>query len=129
MSDIEKIISNTDTQSTPNMNAVYQIFTDSNIVILVWFLAVYFIVYLLLNIFRGRDGVRSSLSRWVDIVALIGVLIYLGFTYFGKSEDEKKQYLSEFYSGKASTIFWLLTKSPHTPLYRVALTTWLSIQW
>ena len=83
---------------TPNINTLYQIFADSNIIIIVWFLAVYFIVYLLLNIFRGKDGVRSSLSRWVDIVALIGVLIYLGFTYFGKSEDEKKQILSELYS-------------------------------
>lgn len=119
MSDIEKIISNTDTQSTPNMNAVYQIFTDSNIVILVWFLAVYFIVYLLLNIFRGRDGVRSSLSRWVDIVSLLFVLIYLGITYFGKSDTEKKQIISDIYSqfktyvqsplSLISIVFFLLT--------------------
>jgi len=90
-------VKNTDISGT-NMNALYQIFADSNIVIIAWFLAVYFIVYLLLNIFRGRDGVRSSLSRWIDIVALLCVLIYLGFTYFDKSEDEKKQILSDLYS-------------------------------
>jgi len=84
--------------STFNTDTLYQIFTDSNIVIILWFLAVYFIVYLLLNIIRGKDGVRSSLSRWIDIVALICLLIYLGFTYFGKTEEEKKQIIEDLYS-------------------------------
>jgi hypothetical protein len=84
--------------STLNTDTLYQIFTDSNIVIILWFLAVYFIVYLLLNIIRGKDGVRSSLSRWIDMVSLICVLIYLGFTYFGKTEEEKKEIISDLYS-------------------------------
>jgi len=81
-----------------NTDTLFQIFTDSNIVIILWFLVVYFVVYLILNIVRGKDGVRSSLSRWVDIVALLCVLIYIAFTYFDKSEDEKKKMISNMYS-------------------------------
>jgi hypothetical protein len=52
----------------------------------------------MLNIFRGKDGARSSISRWIDIVSLVCLLIYLGFSYFGKSEEEKKQMLSDVYT-------------------------------
>jgi hypothetical protein len=94
-------IQNTDTtDSIKSLNAdtLFQIFTDSNVVIILWFLAVYFVIYLLLNIFRGKDGARSSISKWIDIVALVFLLIYLGGTYFGKSESEKKQVISDLYS-------------------------------
>jgi glucan phosphoethanolaminetransferase (alkaline phosphatase superfamily) len=81
---------NDDNSSTLTTDALFQIFTDSNIVIIVWFLAIYFAVYLLLNIIRGKEGANSSMSRWIDIVALICVLIYLGFTFFDKTEEEKQ---------------------------------------
>jgi hypothetical protein len=80
-------------------DALFQIFTDSNIVIIVWFLAVYFIVYLLLNVIRGKDGAKGSIARWVDIVSLGCLLIYLVSTYFVKSESEKKTIVSNTYSG------------------------------
>jgi len=80
-------------------DAIFQIFTDSNIVIIVWFLAVYFIVYLLLNVIRGKDGAKGSIARWVDIVSLGCLLIYLVSTYFVKSESEKKSIVSNTYSG------------------------------
>jgi hypothetical protein len=87
--------------SSANISAdsLFQVFTQSNIVIIVWFLAVYFIVYLLLNIVRGRDGVKSNLSRWIDIVSLICVLIYLSASYFAKSDSDKQQTISDLYSG------------------------------
>lgn len=84
--------------TTLTTEALFQIFTDSNVVIILWFLVVYFVVYLILNIVRGRDGVRSSISKWIDIVALLCLLIYLAFTYFDKSEDEKKKMVSNIYS-------------------------------
>lgn len=95
---------NTSNNSDSNISAesLFQVFKDSNVVIILWFLAVYFVVYLLLNIFRGKDGVRSSISRWVDIVSLLFVLTYLGITYFGKSDDEKTQMISDLYSNLKS---------------------------
>ena len=80
-----------------NGDAVYQVFQQSNIVIIFWFLAIYFVVYLLLSIFRGKTDANSSVSRWVDIVSLSGLFIYLVATYFGKSNDEKKRVLSDLY--------------------------------
>ena len=79
-------------------DALLQIFTDSNIVIIIWFLAVYFVVYLLLNIIRGKDGAKSSIARWVDIVSLGCLLIYLVSTYFLKSESEKQFIVRNAYS-------------------------------
>jgi len=79
-------------------DSLFQVFTDSNIVIILWFLAVYFIVYLVLNIVRGKDGVRSSISRWIDIVALMCLLIYLGFSFFNRSDSEKSKMISDLYS-------------------------------
>ena len=84
--------------TTFNAEALFQIFTDSNVVIIMWFLVVYFVVYLILNIVRGRDGVRSSMSKWIDIVALLFLLIYISFTYFDKSEEERKKTISNLYS-------------------------------
>jgi hypothetical protein len=81
-----------------NVDSLFKVFTDSNVVIIIWFLVVYFVVYLLLNIFRGKDGVRNSLSRWVDIVSLLLALTYLVFTYFGKSDEEKKEIIADLYS-------------------------------
>ena len=85
-------------EQTVSTDSLFQIFKDSNIVIIAWFLAVYFVVYLLLNIFRGRDGARSSISRWIDIISLLGALIYLGTTYFWKTNDEKKQIVGDIYT-------------------------------
>lgn len=89
---------NTTKPTTLTTDALFQIFTDSNVVIILWFLVVYFVVYLILNIVRGRDGVRSSVSKWIDIIALGCILIYFTFTYFDKSEDEKKEIVSELYT-------------------------------
>ena len=86
--------------SSANISAesLFQVFTQSNIVIILWFLAVYFIVYLLLNIIRGKDGVKGNLSRWIDIVSLLCVLIYLSTTYFARSDSEKQKAISDLYS-------------------------------
>jgi hypothetical protein len=87
--------------SSVNISAdsLFQVFTQSNIVIIVWFLAVYFIVYLLLSIIRGKDSIKGNLSRWIDLVSLVCVLIYLSTTYFAKSDTDKQQTISKLYSG------------------------------
>ncbi|NDC83656.1 hypothetical protein EB093_08365, partial [bacterium] len=78
-------------------------FSQSNLVIIVWFLAVYFVVYMLLTIFRGGASAgKSSITRWVDMAALLIVLVYLASTYFGKSDKEKKRIISDSYSSLKS---------------------------
>jgi hypothetical protein len=87
---------NDDTLTT---NAIFQIFSQSNVVIILWFLAVYFVVYILLGIFRGTDSIKPSLSRWIDIVSLLCLLAYLATTFFGKSEEDKSKMISDLYQG------------------------------
>ena len=78
-------------------DTMFQIFSESNIVIIVWFLAVYFVVYIILGIVRGSDSIKPSISRWVDIVSLVCVFAYLISTFFIKSEDEKSQMIGDLY--------------------------------
>lgn len=84
-------------------NALYQVFSQSNLVIILWFLAIYFIVYILLTIYRGGDSAgKSSIARWVDIVALLCLLAYLTSTYFSKTDAEKQKILSDIYANLKS---------------------------
>jgi hypothetical protein len=75
-----------------------KVVTDANIVIVAWFLAVYFIVYLLLNILRGSAGAEQGIVRWFDIATLSSVLVYLLLTFFSKTDEEKKTMLSNLYA-------------------------------
>jgi hypothetical protein len=83
--------------STFTTDALFQIFTQSNVVIILWFLAVYFVVYILLNVFRGSDNVKPSISRWIDIVSLLILLTYLSVTFFAKSDQEKTKMVQDLY--------------------------------
>ena len=87
----------THNQTNINLDTVYQVFTKSNVVIILWFLAIYFVVYLILNIIRGKSGANQSVARWVDIISLLAILIYLTTTYFVKSNSDKEQEVSSFY--------------------------------
>ena len=78
-------------------DALLQIFTQSNIVIILWFLAVYFVVYVLLSIFRGSDNVKPSISKWIDIVALLAAMAYLMTTFFMKTEEEKSKMVGDLF--------------------------------
>lgn len=78
-------------------DSLFQVFTQSNVVIILWFLAVYFVVYILLSIFRGSDAVKPSISRWIDIVSLICVLAYLSITFFAKTDADKSKMVSDLF--------------------------------
>lgn len=84
-------------KTTGVTDALFQIFSQSNIVIILWFLAVYFVVYILLGIFRGTDAIKPSISRWIDIVSLLCLLAYLGTTFFTKSDADKSQMIRGLY--------------------------------
>ena len=95
--EIEQFASDTSSSNSVSTDALLQIFTQSNIVIILWFLAVYFVVYILLSIFRGSDNVKPSISKWIDIVALLAAMAYLMTTFFAKTEEEKSKMVGDLY--------------------------------
>ena len=91
----EKEVSNTD--------LVYQVFTESNVVILLWFLAIYLLIYFLVGLFRPNTQ-RSSLLRTFDIVAIGCVLMYLILVFFQKSDREKESIVEDGYENLKDTM-------------------------
>jgi hypothetical protein len=75
---------------------VFQIFTESNVIILVWFLAVYLLLYFLVGLFRPNTQ-RSSILRTFDIIAVGGLLIYLIAMSFQETEQENELALEQSY--------------------------------
>ena len=80
---------------------MYEIFTKSNIVILLWFLAIYivlsFIIGLLTKSSTSSQDRLLSITRMFDFTALSLVLVVLVAGYFLKSEDEKQRLIKEWY--------------------------------
>jgi cytochrome c biogenesis protein CcdA len=91
----EKDISNTD--------LVYQVFTESNVVILLWFLAIYLLIYFLVGLFRPNTQ-RSSVLRTFDIIAIGCVLLYLIMVFFQKSDREKESIVEDGYENLKDTM-------------------------
>ena len=82
-------------------NLFYTIFNKSNIILIIWFLAIYFVVYFLLGFFM-KSGSESSnfqlrLSNLLDMMFL-GIALLLIISYFYSSTDEQKTaWLSQTY--------------------------------
>jgi hypothetical protein len=79
------------------------IFNKSTIVLIIWFLAIYFISYFILGFFfkSGTDNsnFQFRLSRTLDIIVLFFLLIFVITTYFAVSESNKENILSNVASG------------------------------
>ena len=82
-------------------NLFYTIFNKSNIILIIWFLAIYFVVYFLLGFFM-KSGSESSnfqlrLSNLLDMMFL-GIALLLIISYFYSStEQQKTDWLSQTY--------------------------------
>uniref|UniRef100_A0A6C0L841 Link domain-containing protein n=1 Tax=viral metagenome TaxID=1070528 RepID=A0A6C0L841_9ZZZZ len=76
----------------------YAIFNKSNIIMILWFLAIYFIAYYLLGfVFNKAEPVvnyQLNISRTIDIIALLCVLTAL-FGYGGLSSDDQIKYAED----------------------------------
>lgn len=86
-----------------NSDLVYQVFTESNVVILLWFLAIYFLIYFLVNLMRPNTQ-RGSVLRTFDIIAIGCVFLYLLFVFFQKSENEKQSVVKDTYESLKDTM-------------------------
>jgi len=82
-------------------NIMNDIFTKSNVVILLWFLAIYivlsFIIGLLTNPGTTTQDRLLSITRMFDFITLSFLLVVLVAGYFLKSEDEKQEMIKETY--------------------------------
>lgn len=88
--------SKSDSKSTETPSQILgAIFQKSNIVLLLWFLAVYLVVYFLIGMFRRpSDDVTSHIakvSRTFDFIILAGLTVILIMTFYLKTQVEKEE--------------------------------------
>jgi Extracellular link domain len=86
-----------------NTDLVYQIFTESNVVILLWFLAIYLLIYFIIHLFRPNTQ-RGSVLRTFDIIAIGCLLMYLIFVFFQKTDREKESVVEDGYHSLKDTM-------------------------
>jgi hypothetical protein len=89
-------------ESSDNTELYNKIINKSNIILLLWFLAIYFIVYFILKIyFNKNDTIQNTnlkLSQILDISIFLVVLVYLFFAFKNTSNDEAERNISVFFS-------------------------------
>ena len=92
----------TDTNTSNNAEIYKQILNKSNIVLLLWFLAIYFIVFFILKIYYNKsDTIQNTnlkLSRILDISIFLVILLYLFFAYQNTSTDEAENNITIFFN-------------------------------
>jgi len=64
---------------------------------LIWFLAIYFVVYFVVQLLTGGSGSSNAVIRVFDLVALICIVIYLVNALFYKDAATQKQNAKELY--------------------------------
>jgi len=86
---------NNDTNTFEGM--FYYIFNKSNILLFLWFLAIYFIAYYILSFFfnRGEDvtNYQLRLSRTIDIITMLCLLVILISIYSSYSQTQQEKSL------------------------------------
>jgi len=88
--------------SSPNsiQDVFNTIFTSSNMVLVLWFLAIYFVAYFVMKFFFSKNGdaggAPSIVGRILDALFLGGLLLYLIITYF--TETDKASFLKKIYT-------------------------------
>jgi hypothetical protein len=88
--------------SVDSTNVFDQVFTKSNIVIIIWFLAVYIIVSFIMGLTSTNYAVPNDrmiiLFRMIDFVVLIFGVIMLVLSFFYRTEQEKEEIVEEIYN-------------------------------
>ena len=88
---------NTNTTSTQIIDTL---FTKSNIILLVWFLAIYLVVYVLLNMFynkgTGIENYAGRMSKILDILVFIFLFCYILIQYQNMSKADQENAFSNF---------------------------------
>ena len=81
---------------------VYTFLNKSNIILCVWFLALYFVTYYTIGLFvRNYDNtsnIASQLSRTLDIIFLLTFILFISTTYFYYSNDDLLNTINSLYT-------------------------------
>jgi hypothetical protein len=87
---------------------VYSIFNKSNIIMLLWFLAIYFVAYFVLGfLFNKNEDVSNyqlRFSRTIDIIGLLCILIIIISTYASYSTEQKKSIVQNTFNNTSKFI-------------------------
>lgn len=71
-------------------------FNKSNIVLLIWFLAIYFVLYFLINLFTSPSNSdtqatgNAGVGHTVDIIFFLILILYLGSLFMSSTEKENQ---------------------------------------
>jgi hypothetical protein len=88
------------TLGNDSVSLIEQIFNKSNIVLILWFLAIYIIASFLIGIFRSTDSTTSFLFRFIDMLVFLFILAFVLFYFFSYSDAAKQASLQ-------SSLNWL----------------------
>jgi len=91
------------------------IVSQSNVLLLIWFLAIYFILYTIIGMFNGNTSTNPSFttSRVLDVIIFGFLLFFLVVSYHSHSKEKKKasieKWINDFrvYLDTTSSIFSL----------------------
>ena len=127
------------TTATPSSidTSFTSLFNKANLILFVWFLAIYLVAYFFIGFFYNKGDsastFQSSMGRMVDFIILGIIIVYIFTTYFYYSQDQKekiftdslanfKTYIDDPYSLFLSGVFILvlytvifLMRIPMTP--------------
>ncbi len=106
----------TDNNVSDDMKTMFDtVFNKSTIVLVIWFLAIYFVSYFILGFFfkSGTSGgnFQSNLSKTLDFIILAFLLIFIVSSYYYLPEEKKENVISDTgksinnYLNKQSSIF------------------------
>jgi hypothetical protein len=84
-------------------NSVSDAFNKSNAVFIVWFLAIYFVLYFLIGLFTKPSNSETAASQAgskigsiVDIVLLLLLILFIGSMAFSGTSAQNQQHLEDF---------------------------------
>jgi len=106
----------TTTTSTNNANPAGAVFNKTSYIFILWFLAIYVVAYYFIGFFFKKPSDESSfllrISRGVDFIVLVGLLIFLFTSYFTNTEAQREtiyQTITTSYSNFINTPTSIIT--------------------
>jgi hypothetical protein len=80
--------------ASTNANPAGAVFNKTSYIFILWFLAIYVVAYYFIGFFFKKPSDESSfllkISRGVDFIVLVGLLIFLFTSYFTNTEPQRE---------------------------------------